>query len=103
MTKLAEAHNEAKRWLRRYRKSSIKGGIYRHGIAVAIFFDYADCRSDVVEYTSERDVTSLRPVIHRSIYDLRFCFGEREKERQREKGGKRERQRITRHCKIDDD
>lgn len=84
MTKLAEAHNEAKRWLRRYRKSGIKDGIYRHGIAVAIFFDYADCRSDVVKYSSERDVTSLRTVIRRSIYDLRLCLREREREKKNE-------------------
>lgn len=100
MIKFAETHNEARRWLRRYRKSGLCEGLcipiyIRTGIAVAIFFDYADCRSDMVKYTSERDVTSLGAVIHRSIYDLRFCLGEGER--------KGEGQRVTRHCKIDGD
>lgn len=71
----------------------------RTGIAVAIFFDYADCRSDMVKYTSERDVTSLGAVIHRSIYDLRFCLGEGKREREKKGEG----QRVTRYCKIDGD
>lgn len=95
---MTKAHNEAKRWLHRYRKSDIKDSIY--GMVLrSLFFSITLTVAPMWWSTSERDVTSLQAVIYCSIYDLRFCLEGKEKERERERGGGRSRE----HCKIDDD